>query len=210
LVGLGVTAFIALLAMAMALYPGGTVFDRTTVGHRFWTNFFCDIQQPVAINGQPNKLGSWLGRSASTALYASWIPLWLLAPRVLAGPRTGRTVRLLGVTAAVLAFMVPFCPKHFVGVLIASTPGLAALTLTLVDILRRPCASPALRIVSTVFTLLSVATDSIYAVSVARGVRPFYLPGLQKVTAMALLAWMSAFVLEALRSPSVHSEHAAP
>ena len=42
----------------MAEYPGGTGWDARSNGNDFWLNYLCDLERTVAINGQPNAIGS--------------------------------------------------------------------------------------------------------------------------------------------------------
>ena len=55
-------AFVLLMAIAMALYPGGNWIDPKAPGHRFLSNFFCDLTQPVSLSGVNNRLGARVAR----------------------------------------------------------------------------------------------------------------------------------------------------
>ena len=51
---IGLAAAVVLTAVAMFLYPGGTLFDRTSRGYSFFENSFSDLGSTVAWNGQSN------------------------------------------------------------------------------------------------------------------------------------------------------------
>ena len=51
---IGLAAAVVLTAAAMFLYPGGTLFDRTSRGYSFFENSFSDLGSTVAWNGQSN------------------------------------------------------------------------------------------------------------------------------------------------------------
>ena len=59
---IGTTCFISCYGLAAALYPGGTWWNRRTVGHSFARNFLCDLMQSHALNGEPTPTGSLLAR----------------------------------------------------------------------------------------------------------------------------------------------------
>jgi hypothetical membrane protein len=49
---------IALAAVSIARYPGGTYRDQTVDGYSPFQNFLSDLGMTVAYNGEPNRLGS--------------------------------------------------------------------------------------------------------------------------------------------------------
>ena len=44
----------------MIYYPGGTIIDSTTVGYLFFYNFFSNLGEWTAKNGEPNFLSAYL------------------------------------------------------------------------------------------------------------------------------------------------------
>src|SRR5579872_3769679 len=54
LVALACILFVVLTAVAMLLYPGGTILDATTHGYRFFENYFSDLGLTRARSGAPN------------------------------------------------------------------------------------------------------------------------------------------------------------
>ncbi len=84
----------------MWLYPGGTWWDKGTVGYRFWQNYLCDLEWHVALNGQDNTLGSQFARAALLVLVAGLAPFWIIVPSLFAERRRlGRAVQGLGLVA---------------------------------------------------------------------------------------------------------------
>lgn len=57
---LSMVVAVVLGGIAMLLYPGGTVMDRTTEGYSFSENFLSDLGMTVAYDGQPNRAGAVL------------------------------------------------------------------------------------------------------------------------------------------------------
>src|SRR5262249_43783849 len=103
-----VAASVALLALAMASYPGGTSLDRGARGHDLWRNFLCDLTAPVALNGEANSGGAAL---ASLALLCLGLALglfwWHLSALVVRGDRMRRAVRTAGLISSLALIVLP-------------------------------------------------------------------------------------------------------
>jgi hypothetical protein len=200
-----VAGFAGLEAAAMSLYPGGTWWDATTRGHRFWENFLCDLEWRVALNGAPNPLGSRLATAAMLVLLAGLAAFWVGVPRVFDGPppRGGSAVRWLGLTSALGTLAVVLMPSdrfgalHGVMVLTAGVPGILAAA-TAVAVLAAGEPRPKVSAWTGGSMLVFAVTDlALYAWHfLARTPGTNLGPALQKVALVLLLAWM---VLVALR-----------
>ena len=46
--------FVVLTSVAMFMYPGGTLIDKTTIGYSFSNNFFSELGMTQFYSGQPN------------------------------------------------------------------------------------------------------------------------------------------------------------
>lgn len=192
----------ALLAIAMALYPGGTWIDPQAQGHDFWRNFICDLTHATALNGAPNR-GATPAQAAMLVMVPALGLFWVLVPRLFEGrARLGTAIRMMGLVSVAGLVAVPLIPSvpygllHSIAVLMASVPGLMAATLSVLGLRARP----ALRLLGAV-TLLAGAVD---AALYTRGVlvpapTPVVMPALQKVAALGLLTWMAAVGVGALR-----------
>lgn|GEM_PF-275195 len=188
-----VSAAVVLLGAAMAAYPGGTWLDPRAPGHDFWLNFFCDLTQPVALNGAPNRLGAALGLSGMLALVVALGPFWWLVSRLSFSARLGAAARAAGLISTVGLVAVALTPSlsfgllHAAAVLTASVPGLCAAALAVAGLRD----APALRWIGGGSLLVAVADAALYARQVLEpGPTPAALPVLQKVAALGLLAWM--------------------
>jgi hypothetical membrane protein len=196
--------FLAFQAIAMFLYPGGTWFDRTSRGHTFFQNFFCDLTAAKALNGQPNP-GAIYAKIGMVLFTLGLIPFWILVTSVLrqARARLAKVVLSLGTISSIAAALVPFVPSQRFGnlhpllVFLAGIPGILAGGLSTYGLVKTKSGSR-LPARLAVLTVILVAIDGIlYAIHVATGyeLHPTLLPGLQKIAAMSLVAWMSASVL---------------
>ena len=92
--------FAAAMALAVALYPGGSWTERESIGFSFWRNFWCDLVRSQAINGANNGLSRATSSVAFAALALSLWGFWRVATWSFPEPRRFRLLAL-GRTATV-------------------------------------------------------------------------------------------------------------
>jgi len=208
-----IAGFVALELPAMLLYPGGTWFDTRARGHRFWQNFLCDLEWRVALNGQPNPVGSRLAQAAVLVLTLGLAPFWIAVGGLLRERgRLAASVRLLGLVATAGTVAVTLMPSdrfgtlHGAAVLTSGVPGLTAAALAVVGLL---LAGPRPRIEGWLgAAMLSFATVNfvLYAAHYLAGVEGTPLvPMMQKMALFFLLAWMAGV---AVRTRALRREKA--
>ena len=186
----------------MALYPGGTWWDATTRGARFWQNFLCDLEWTVALNGEPNPVGSRLGQAAMLVMVAALAVFWWIAPRMFPSRRPlGVAVRALGLASVGGSIAVALMPSerfgalHGVAVITAGVPGACAALLAVVGMLRRepPREARAAGLVGAAMLVLALVDLALYAgTMVYGGPGPRALPAVQKLALVLLVGWMIA------------------
>lgn len=206
---LSLVLFVALEVVAMVLYPGGTWLDKTSVGHDFFRNFFCDLTAPKALNGKPNP-GALIAQAGMFMFTLGLLPFWVLVTSLVRQFRAGlaNVVLVLGTISSIAAALVPFVSSQRYGslhpllVFLAGIPGVMAGGLSTYGLVKRKSGS---RISArlAVMTVVFVALDGVlYAIHVATGheFHPALLPGLQKIAAMSLVLWMVSAAFGGKRS----------
>jgi hypothetical protein len=193
----------ALLGIAMALYPGGTALDPHARGHSFWLNMLCDLTEPVARNGAPNRPGALVARVAMLDLTLALGATWLVVPALLDDGRApGRVVRVAGVVCVAGLLAVPFLEDtaHAVAIFTSAAAGLLAGVVTLAALVRG--GGPARRwlLLGTMLAATALAATC-YARSFATHPRVVHasVPVTQRVAVLLALAWMLATALELVR-----------
>jgi hypothetical protein len=193
-----VTGFIVLEVLAMRLYPGGTWWDRTTEGHRFWLNFLCDLESRVSLNGDPNTVGSRVAQAAMLLMVLGLLPFWWIVPRLFPGfPRLGSAVRALGlaslggIVAVVLMPSSRFGALHGAAVFVAGAPGLTAAVMAVAGLARAEARPRIAAGLGAGMLLFAVADFVLYAhTMLCGGPGPILLPIAQKLALLLLLAWI--------------------
>lgn len=214
-------AFVVLMALAMAHYPGGNIWARGEPGYDFWHNFWCDLLRERAYNGQPNLLAPSLAQAAMLTLAVAIAALFLVAPGLFpTRRRLGVLVSSLGVASALgLAFVSVvsnglFPRLHGTTVLVAGPAGLLAVIGTLIGVLReqvrsqRSLALGIALLVAALISLIQYAREYVWSAPSSE-----WLPRSQKVATLLALVWMCVVSFEAARrtrrQPEDRPENAA-
>jgi len=191
-------AFVGLEVAAIALYPGGTWLDRTTTGYDFFRNFFCDVSAPIALNGAPNP-GARFGTAAIVVVGFALFPFWFCVTDLFRAQKLSFwAVRILGVFSAAGLVSVPLLPSqrygflHAAAIFFAGIPGILAGILATIALLREKGAARWPGIFGAITLAFAALDGALYTGLVLshREITSPLLPTLQKLAAMALIAWM--------------------
>ena len=68
----GIFLFVSFNFFAIYFYPGGTIIDSTTDGYLFFYNFFSNLGEWVAKNGEDNSFSAYLFNSSLIVLAVSY------------------------------------------------------------------------------------------------------------------------------------------
>ena len=93
--------FILLQIVGMQVYPGGTMYDVSTIGYSFSKNFFSDMGAYVARNGEPNYLSMIIFALSLTIVGITFALYYLFLPRVLGNDRTNYLLASTGTLFAI-------------------------------------------------------------------------------------------------------------
>lgn len=198
-----VAIFIALIAISMLTYPGGTWLESHSHGHDFLRNFLCDLLGPTGLNGEANPVGAIATRIAMIVLVLGlWLAWWAIPTFFSNRPSLAMAIRILGTVSIAGLMALPFTPPsdayelHAGLALAGGGPGLAAGILSIVGFrsARRTHRLAGLSALALVFVLLGV---TLYAHQVLVGGAPtLLLPVSHRIATALLLAWMAAVALQ--------------
>ena len=188
----GVISFYALHALAALLYPGGSHDDRNEPGFSLVRNYFCDLLDSEALNGQPNP-GRPFGLVAMAVIVPTLALFWLSVVRLYPRQRTlVMTTRIAGSVSA-LATLLLLTPFHDSAVEIGGGFGLVAFFSVLAAL---PRAEHGLLFLGG---LVALAVSSACLFIWRTGLGMPALAGLQKLAFALFLAWVFAATLRAAR-----------
>ncbi|WP_223651097.1 hypothetical protein [Hymenobacter psoromatis] len=188
----GMALFVALYALAAALYPGGSPTDKTAPGFSWLHNYWCNLLTTVAINGQPNAAQP-VALLAMSVLCASLMLFWYYLPPLFPfGALGAGTVRLAGMLSMVFAGFLSSA-QHDLVLNIACLLGVVALGGTFVGLYQ----TRRLGLLGLgVLCLVLLATNN-YVYYTQQFI--YSLPVIQKFTFAIFLGWFSLLSVAAYR-----------
>ena len=104
---LGIGLFLVFTTVAMIMYPGGTIHDSSTVGYQFFYNFFSNLGEWTARNGEPNKISAYLFNSALMILALSYFVFYYQFLKILSKTLDNSILRISLISTIVVS-MVSF------------------------------------------------------------------------------------------------------
>lgn len=200
---LSLLTFVVAMALAAALYPGGSWTSRDAEGFSLARNFWCDLLRSRAINGADNGAGKLLASVAFTALGVGLWPFWWLAAAVLPGERRAAVARMGMLSAASLAAMAllpsdDYPLLHGLVALGGGLLGVASAAVCAATSLPGETSWSARRVSGGLALALACLNAALYVyVAYAGGDETIAQPIVQKLATAALLTWMLTTVREA-------------
>jgi hypothetical protein len=195
--------FMALIALSMASYPGGTWADPRARGHDLLRNFLCDLLGRTALNGEANPVGAIATPLAMLALVLGIGLVWWVLPACFP-KRTalGLAIRILGSVSTLGLLALPLTPPavayelHATAAFAGGGPGLVAGVLSIVGLAGEPRTHRLARL-SAVALLCIVVGVGLYAQQLLVGGAPsLLLPISHRLATAFLLIWMTAVALQ--------------
>jgi hypothetical protein len=101
---LGTIIFIVLYFIATLYYPGGSQVDKNSIGFSWINNYWCNLLNEIAMNGQHNSAKPF-AMAAMFVLCLSLSFFWILFPVQI---RTGKIAKLIIQISGILSMFVAF------------------------------------------------------------------------------------------------------
>ena len=181
---LGIPLFVLLYVWASFYYPGGSQADAKSTGFSWVNNYWCNLLNSTAINGQTNPAQP-IAMTAMVVLCISLAVFWYLFPMIsLSKTLSVRITQLTGVAAMGTALLLNSSMNHDLITNLASLLGLMAVMGTLIGL--RRLQWNVLFWFGTMNLLLVLLNNLLYYN--AELIR--YLPLVQKISFAAFLVWL--------------------
>lgn len=187
----GSCGFVLLYLTATAFYPGGSQADAHAKGFSWLHNYWCNLLNEKAINGQPNASRPF-GYFAMLVLALSLLSFWIISVQGLGFSKTYKTVLIAcGVLCLVL---LPFLPTayHDSVINLSASLGLVVMLFIYTALYKKRWQG---LFWFGIFNLFLVAVNNYiyYRTSL------FYLPAVQKFTFLCFLLWVCAVTIKLYR-----------
>lgn len=193
----GMGTFGVLYLIATLLYPGGSQANKQAIGFSWLHNYWCNLLNVNAMNGQPNPARP-VALLAMVVLCASLAILWYQLPRLFAfNQKTIKLIQLTGILSMVSACLI-FTPYHDLVINISVLFGLIALLYTLVGLYNHRHRK--LFWLGCSCLLLMGINNYIYYSRHCI----FFLPLIQKITFAAVLSWLGMLNVRLYKVDKLH------
>jgi hypothetical protein len=180
----GILIFVVLYIIATLLYPGGSQIDKNSIGFSWTNNYWCNLLNEKAINGQLNPAKP----VAMTGMFVLCLTLsffWFLFPRRINLDRKLKlTIQISGTIAMTIAFFLFTNIDHDLVTNLASIFGAIATVGTFIGLYKAKW----LRLFTWgLFNILLVGLNNY--VYYTKGLI-IYLPVIQKISFATFLIWV--------------------
>jgi hypothetical protein len=189
----GVLLFVILYIIATLLYPGGSQVDENSVGFSWINNYWCNLLNENAINGQYNPAKS-VAMAAMFILSLTLSLFWFQFPsHTNFGKFARRSIQISGILAMAIASLLFTNINHDLIINLASSFGLIATVGTFVGLYKNKWYSLFL---FGILNILFVGLNNY--VYYTKGLI-IYLPVIQKISFVAFLIWVCCISISLYR-----------
>lgn len=187
---IGTVLFVILYVIATFYYPGGSQSDQYAIGFSWRNNYWCNLLNDLAINGQRNRAKP-IAMTAMFILCISHISFWWQFPKDIGiGKISKVTIQVFGTLAMSLGLLLFSKADHDLVTNVASLFGLIATTGTLISLYKNNWMT--LFKLGIVIMLLVVANNVLYYNKELIS----FLPLVQKITFATFLIWVCSMNLK--------------
>jgi hypothetical protein len=185
---IGSILFIILYIIAAFLYPGGSGTDKTTIGYSWTDNYWCNLLNEKAINGQINEARP-IAITAMIILGTTLSTFWILFPALTQLKKYHRLlIQIAGTVGMIASFLLLTRIDHDIAINTSSAFGLIAMLGTMIALYQLKWKG---LFSLGVFDLLLIALNNyLYHTE-----QMMYLPIIQKITFLSFIIWFCLITL---------------
>jgi hypothetical protein len=189
----GIILFVGLYFVATTLYPGGSQVDSHSIGFSWANNYWCNLLNEKAINGQPNAAMP-VAMAGMFVLCLSLASFWIQFPKHFAiGKFWKRTIQMAGTISMFIGFFLFTNLNHDAVTNFASFFGIIATVGTFAGLYKNKWLG------LFAFGLLNVLLVGINNYVYYTKGMIIYLPVIQKITFGSFLIWIAVINLKMYR-----------
>jgi len=181
---IGTVLFVILYFVSTLFYPGGSQFDKNSVGFSWTDNYWCNLLDEKAINGQTNSARQ-IAMTAMLVLCLTLIFFWFQFPKYTNLSENYKvTIKASGTLAMLIGFFLFTKVDHDLITNLASLFGLLATIGTFIGLHKNRWKS------LFYFGLLNILLFVVNAFLYYNKEYILYLPLVQKITFVTFLTWI--------------------
>ena len=189
---IGSFLFVILYVIAPLLYPGGSGTDKTSIGYSWTDNYWCNLLNENAINGQTNEARP-VAIAAMLILGVTLSAFWILFPTVTQLKKFHRLlIQIAGIVSMVASFLLLTRIDHDIAINTSSAFGLIAMLGTMIALYQMKWKG---LFALGLFDLLLIALNNY----LYHSEQIMYLPLVQKFSFLSFLVWFCLIDLKLYR-----------
>ena len=180
----GIVVFIVLYIVAALLYPGGSQVDKNSIGFSWINNYWCNLLNEKAINGQYNPAKPVAITGMLVLCFTLSLFWFLFARHMQIGKRLKLIIQISGTLSIVIAFFLLTNIDHDLVLNLASSLGVIATIGTFIGLYKNKLYL--LFAFGLLIILLVGLNNYVYYTKTLI----IYLPVIQKISFAAFLIWI--------------------
>jgi hypothetical protein len=189
----GTILFIVLYIVATLLYPGGSQVDKNSIGFSWMNNYWCNLLNENAINGQPNPAKP-ITLTGMIILCLTLSFFWFIFPRQIEISKYLKlTIQVSGILAMTVAFFLFTDLNHDLLTNIASSFGAIATIGTFFGLYKNKLFG------LFAFGLLNILLVGLNNLCYYNKELIVFLPVIQKISFVTFLVWISSININMYR-----------
>jgi hypothetical protein len=181
---LGVLIFVLFYFFATRFYPGGSQVDRNSIGFSWTNNYWCNLLNETAINGQLNPAKP-IALTGMFILCATLSFFWFIFPtQINISKNLKRTIQVSGILAMTVAFFLFTHLNHDLVTNLATSFGAIATIGTFIGLYKNKLFG------LFAFGLLNILLVALNNLCYYNKALIVYLPVIQKISFATFLVWV--------------------
>ena len=193
----GTVIFFVLYILATILYPGGSQVDKNSIGFSWTNNYWCNLLNETAINGQPNPAKS-IALTGMLVLCLTLSFFWFIFPRQINTSKNLKlTIQVSGILAMTVAFFLFTDINHDLVTNLASSFGAIATIGTFIGLYKKKWFG------LFAFGLLNILLVALNNLCYYNKELIIYLPVIQKISFASFLIWICCIDINLYRRTAI-------
>ena len=186
----GTIVFVVLYGVATLLYPGGSQVDKNSIGFSWTNNYWCNLLNETAINGQPNSSRS-IALAGMLVLCLTLSFFWYNFPKQInINKNLKQIIQVSGILAMITAFFLFTQINHDLVTNAASSFGAIAIIGTFIGLYKNKLHN---LFQFGLFNILLVVLNNLCYYNKELII---FLPVVQKISFVAFLVWICSISVQ--------------
>jgi hypothetical protein len=198
---LGITIFVIVYIIATLYYPGGSQIDKHSIGFSWTNNYWCNLLNETAMNGQVNPAKP----IALTGMFVLCLTLsffWFIFPRQITISKNFKlAIQVSGILAMTVAFFLFTNINHDLVINLASSFGAIAIIGTLIGLYKNKLFG------LFKFGILNIMLVILNNICYYKKELIIYLPIVQKISFATFLLWICSITIKIYQSQNQSLEN---